>query len=211
VALIDTVLPNFPVNSFVSPLPSVRVVDANGNPVAGAEVTFVEDAGTTSTLTGAVKVTGADGIATLTSWRIGTAATLYRLRAIVTGLNQNGQEPTFVVTGTASNPVALQALSSQALTGQGNNQNTTQAPTVRVVDQFGNPVAGVTVTFTIPGAPAATMYSPPQTTPLSIITGANGVASVGVWTIGAGAGQRSLTASISTIAGTVSIVFTADP
>lgn len=210
-AVTDSVLPNFPVNSFVSPLPQVRVVDANGNPVAGAEVTFVEDAGTTSTLTGAVKTTGADGLATLTSWRIGTAATTYRIRALITGVNQNGQEPTFVVTGTAANPVALQALSTQALTGQGNNQNTTQAPTVRVVDQFGNPVGGVAVTFTITSAPAATIGSPAQTTPLVITTASNGVASVGIWTIGAGAGQRDLTASISTVAGTVSLVFTATP
>ena len=48
-------------------LPSVRVTDAGGNPVAGVSVTFAAGAGD-GTLTGAVQTTDGNGIATLGGW-----------------------------------------------------------------------------------------------------------------------------------------------
>lgn len=53
--------------------PAVRLVDADGNPIAGAKVTFTVTAGGGS-LTGAVATTGGDGIATAGSWAITAGA-----------------------------------------------------------------------------------------------------------------------------------------
>jgi len=51
-------------------LPSVRVTDAGGHPVAGVTVTFAADAAS-GTLSGATQATGPDGIATLGGWILG--------------------------------------------------------------------------------------------------------------------------------------------
>jgi leishmanolysin/Big-like domain-containing protein len=53
--------------------PSVRLLDAEGKPVAGAKVTFARTAGG-GALTNAVVTTGADGIATVGGWSITTGA-----------------------------------------------------------------------------------------------------------------------------------------
>ena len=70
--------------NFVAVPPSVRVTDARGNPVAGRTVTFSLVAGDGS-ITRSTPVLDAHGIATLGSWRLGTAAT-QEVRAAVTGL-----------------------------------------------------------------------------------------------------------------------------
>src|SRR4030095_7634396 len=53
-----------------SPLPSVRVVDKNGNALAGTAVTFAISSGSGS-LTGASQTTDASGIATVGNWTLG--------------------------------------------------------------------------------------------------------------------------------------------
>lgn len=192
----DSVLANFPVNSFVSPLPTLRVVDANGNPVAGANVTFEVVTGVGNVITGATKTTGADGLAQLTTWRIGTAAGVYRLRAIVDGVALSGQEPTWVVTGTAlavaQIEVAATAVLNQAAIA---NAAVGTVPAVRVTDQFGNPVAGVSVTFTTGGAQPSTVLGNVNSRVVS--TDASGFASVGSWTMSGTSGGRTLTASVA--------------
>jgi adhesin/invasin len=194
VAVSDSVLGSFPVTSFVSPLPSVRVVDANGNPVAGAEVVFTLDpiGGSGTALTGATKTTGADGIATLTTWKIGTLVGTYRVRALITNVNQNGLEPTFYVVGTAG-PAAAVAVAPTSLASQPAVANTAVSilPAVRVVDQYGNGVAGATVTFAA-GAGTQTVG-----VPTVVVTDVNGYAAVGSWTMGAGSGARTLIATVT--------------
>src|SRR5439155_1889934 len=68
-------------------------------------------------------------------------------------------------------------------------------PAVIVRDQFSNPVAGVSVTFT----PAVGSGSVSPTTP--ILTNASGVAALTSWTIGTTAGPNSLTATSAGLAG----------
>ena len=63
----------------------MRIADANGNPVAGAQVTFVVASGGGS-VTGATQTTGADGIATVGGWTLGTAAGANTLTASSTGV-----------------------------------------------------------------------------------------------------------------------------
>jgi hypothetical protein len=58
----------------VQEAPGVRVLDRNGNSVAGATVTFVPSAAGGSVSPGTI-VTGADGIARLAKWTLGTVGT----------------------------------------------------------------------------------------------------------------------------------------
>jgi adhesin/invasin len=60
-------------SSLVPLAPAVRALDVEGNPVAGATVTFAVTGGGGS-VTGAAAVTDADGIATVGSWRLGPTA-----------------------------------------------------------------------------------------------------------------------------------------
>jgi cytochrome c peroxidase len=53
-----------------SPLPSVRVLDKNGNPLPGVSVTFAVTSGG-GTLSGAVQTTDASGVATIGNWILG--------------------------------------------------------------------------------------------------------------------------------------------
>ena len=186
----DSVAPNFPVNSFISPLPTARVVDANGNPVSGAAVTF-ESLDGTNTLVGASRTTGSDGLAQLTSWRIGTTAGVYRLRVLVNGLTLT-PDVTWRVTGTAlaaSQAAALSA-ATQSATAEA---AVTSIPTVRVTDQFNNPVLGVTVTFAV-GTGSGTISGG---TTVTAVTDANGTASSGAWVMPSGSGARTVTATVS--------------
>ncbi|WP_396216291.1 beta strand repeat-containing protein [Gemmatimonas sp.] len=192
----DSVLPAFPVFSFVSPLPTLRVVDANGNPVAGASVTFEVVTGAGNTLTGATKTTGNDGLAQITTWRIGTVAGVYRIRAVVSGLALNGAEPTWLVTGTALTAAQV-TVASTSLATQTGSQNTAvpTVPVVRVVDQFGNPVSGVSVTFTV-AAGNGTIAG--GFTTFAVATDGLGFASVGSWVLPAGTTvTRTLTATVT--------------
>ncbi|MCZ8205863.1 Ig-like domain-containing protein [Gemmatimonas sp.] len=186
----DSVAPNFPVNSFISPIPTARVVDANGNPVSGAAVTF-ESLDGINTLVGATRTTGADGLAQLTSWRIGTQAGDYRLRVLVNGLTLT-PDVTWRVTGTAlaaSQAAALSAVTQSATA----NTAVTSIPTVRVSDQFNNPVLGVTVTFVV-GSGSGTISGG---TTVTAVTDASGLASSGAWVMPSGSGARTVTATVS--------------
>src|SRR5688500_12421215 len=59
--------------AIVGGAPSVRVVDAFGNPVPGVPVTFVASGG--GTVTNATVTSGALGVATVGSWRLGAVGT----------------------------------------------------------------------------------------------------------------------------------------
>ena len=63
--------------------PRVVVRDAQGRPVAGATVTFTRDSGS-SQLTDSIRVTAADGIAQIGSWRPGPGRNV--IRAVVGSL-----------------------------------------------------------------------------------------------------------------------------
>jgi len=186
-ALTTTSLGSFAVGAFVTPAPSVVVKDANGNPIANAQVVFTPDNGA-SILVGATKTTGADGIATLTQWQLGNIAGVFTVRALVTGLNQNGNEPVFTATalpGAATQlTIASNSVASQAATP---SAPVTTVPRVRVTDAFGNGIANVTVTFTANNGVVGNATA---------VTDGNGFASAGSWTMPAGTGTRTLTASV---------------
>jgi len=87
------------VNTPVPTAPSVIVRDANGNPVAGVSVTFAVASGGGTVAPTSPVTTGANGIAAVTSWTLGTTAGPNTLTATATGLT--GSPLTFTATGTA--------------------------------------------------------------------------------------------------------------
>src|SRR5207249_2460812 len=89
--------------------PSVIVRDAPGNPVAGVSVTFAVAPGNGS-VTGANQTTNASGVATVTSWTLGTTVGTNTLRATSQGLN--GSPVIFTATGRPAAPSASRSLVS---------------------------------------------------------------------------------------------------
>lgn len=163
------------------------VTDRNNNPVAGAAVTFTATAGTlgaptaTSTANGQVSNT----------WTLPTSAASHTVTASLT--NNPSVVATFTATATAG---AAQRL----LKIDGDGQRATIGTAVQnpiiagVVDQFGNGVAGVTVTL----AAAAGSGS---LSPTSVVTNAAGQAQ-STWTLGPTASAaQTATAAVAGLTG----------
>src|SRR5207244_4080542 len=99
----------------------------------------------------------------------------------------------FNATGTAgaAASIAVNAGNNQSATV---NTNVATAPSVKVTDQFGNAVSGTSVTFAAAsGGRSATGHSQS--------TNASGVATVGSWKLGTGAGANTLTATSGSLTG----------
>ena len=165
--------------------PSVTIKDANGNPVAGATVTFAVTAGGGS-VTGASQTTNSSGVAAVGSWTLGATAGANSLSATSGSLTA----AVFTATGTVG---AAGSVSKTAGDNQTAEDGTTLpiAPAVTVRDAAGNPVSGITVIFAI-GTGGGTLTGGSQT------TNASGVATVGSWTLGT-IGQNTLTATAGTL------------
>lgn len=176
--------------------PAVKVSDANGNGVSGVAVTFAVASGGGS-VTGGSATSVAGGVATVGSWRLGGPVGTNTLTATAA---LSGSPLTFTATGTTG-PAAI--ITANA----GNNQAANAgeavplAPSVKVTDINGNPVAGVAVTFAVAtGGGSITGPSP--------TTDAQGIAAVGSWTLGSTAGSNTLTATSGTLSGSP-VTFTA--
>ncbi len=156
---------------------TVRVEDQFGNRVSGATVTWTPQAGSASPTT---STTNPAGMAS-TEWTLGTTAGTQTLAASVEGV---GSPVTFTATAEPDDPAAI-------MVHAGNNQTGTVGGElddpleVRVTDQYGNPVSGVSVS-----------WSPDQGSadPTSSATDAQGIATTS-WTLGITPGTQTLTAS----------------
>ena len=167
--------------SAVAIAPSVTLKDANGNPVAGASVTFSVTAGG-GAVTGGTQVTNSSGIATVGSWTLGTTGGANSLSATSGSISP----AVFTATATAA-PAAVVVKTA------GDNQSAPDGtavpvpPAVTVRDANGNPVSGVTVIFAV-GTGGGSVTGGTQ------VTNASGVATVGSWTLGV-VGTNTLTAT----------------
>jgi len=176
----------------VTPPPSVIIRDQNGDPFAGAPVTFNIASGG-GTITGASPLTDANGIATVGEWKLGTTAGSNSLTATSGTLTV-----TFNATGDPG-PVAAMVAS------QGDNQLAAAGsavatpPAVVVKDANGNVKSGVTVTFTV-GSGGGSVTGGTAT------SNAQGIATVGSWTLGSAGGLNTLVASAT---GAPSVTFRA--
>ncbi len=184
------------VGTAVAAPPSVKVTDAVGNGVSGVSVTFTlaSGGGVISPASPAVIVTNASGVATLTSWTVGAAAGPNTVSAAATGLT--GSPITFTANGTAGAPTAI--ASNSAITQSATAGTTVAAPpSVKVTDVNGNPVSGVSVTFTVTAGAGTTAPASPAT----VNTNASGIATLTTWTLGATAGANTLTATATGLTG----------
>jgi hypothetical protein len=181
-----------PASGAVSAPPSVIVRDQNNNPMQGVTVAFAVTAGAGAVIP-ATAVTGANGIATASSWTLGATPGLNTVTATVTGL----PAVQFNATGILI-PVSIQATTPTSQQGIVNTTVTTQ-PAVIVRDQHNNPLQGAAVTFAVTAGGGTVI-------PTSEATGADGIARVLDWTLGPASGTNTLTA---TVAGLAPVVFTA--
>lgn len=166
--------------------PSVRVTDAFGNLVADAPVTFTVLSGG-GRVTGGLRLTNAQGIATVGSWILGPAVGEHTLAARV---EENGvANNPIIFTATASAPTG-----SQIVKIAGDSQQVPVGrlvpipPTVAVRNSDGSGVPGVVVTFAVASGGGSVIGS-------RQVTDATGTASVGGWILGNLPGTNTLTAS----------------
>ena len=171
------------VNTNVAGKPTVLIRDQYNNPVPSVGVTFAVTGGGGTALPATPVSTDANGRARVTSWTLGTTAGPNALQATASGVTAVN----FAATGTAGAPanVTKTAGDTQAVTV---NSAVPVAPTVRVTDQFGNPVESVTVTFNVASGGGSRTGGTPK-------TGNTGFAAVGSWTLGTQAGPNTLTAT----------------
>ncbi len=169
------------VGSTVEELPSVVARNSGGNPLSGVKVTFAITNGGGSIVGStqpATVSTSANGVATLTSWILGSRAGVNEVTA------RSGSLPPviFRATAVAGPPSALRKL-------EGDDQYAAPGtavsirPAVRVVDAYENALVGVGVTFSV-GNEDGTL------TGAAVTTDSRGIAAVGSWTLGSGEEQR---------------------
>jgi hypothetical protein len=160
--------------------PSVKVTDAPGNPVAGAVVTFTPTAGG-GVVTPTQVTTGADGVAAVTSWKLGTVVGPNNLVAATAG---------FSVNFTATATVGAAATLTLSPTGPVQlNTGGTVTLTARVIDAAGNVLTNPAVTFTSSNANVAAV------TAAGVITATG----AGTATITAASGTASATFAVTVI------------
>lgn len=166
--------------------PSVKITDANSNPVQGVSVAFAVATGGGS-ITAANATTNAEGIAQVGSWTLGTAPGPNSLTATSAGLTGSPVAFTATGTGTGTGTGSLTIASGDgqsAIAGQ----NVAVAPSVKVADANGAAVSGATVTFAVASGGGSV-------TGATATTNASGIATVGSWRLGTTAGTNTLTAT----------------
>lgn len=166
------------------PNPLVARLTRNGQPLAGEVVTFTVTSGGGS-VTPSSATTDADGRAQ-TTLTLGTNPGANTVQA-----SGAGAQMTFTATGTSGSPATIAVLS-------GNSQTDTvrgrldDSLVVRVVDQFGNPVTGAQVNFTVTAGGG-------NVTPAVANTDIDGRA-VTRWQLGPTVGTQTVSASVQGVA-----------
>src|SRR5438067_2960027 len=155
---------------------TVTVLTSNGKTLATSPVTFAVSSGG-GTVTPPTTNTDANGQATA-SWTLGNTLGAQTLTITAGAVTQ-----TVTATVSAGNPASVSFTAGANQTATVGTAVTT-APSVTVRDAGGNPVSGVTVTFT--STPAGVV------TPTSVQTDASGVARVTTWALGTQAGTYTL-------------------
>jgi alpha-tubulin suppressor-like RCC1 family protein/ligand-binding sensor domain-containing protein len=145
-------------------------------------------------LSNVTRITDGSGIASV-EWMLGPTAGAGNNSLTAMSSNLTGSPVTFTASATAS-------IATQLILNSGNSQTATvgtavaTAPSVRVLDTYGNAISGMGVTFAV-ATGGGSVTGAVQT------TNASGVATVGSWTLGttAGVGNNVLTATVPGLAG----------
>jgi adhesin/invasin len=170
--------------------PTVLVVDAFGNPVPNVPVVFSasgspDPKNSPGTVEGAETATDEQGLARVGKWTLGQKVGSYSVSASVAGLPEG---VVFFATGI---PAEAASLAIQ----EGDQQTVPIGtpvpirPAVRVNDQYGNRVPGVTVVFSVVEG-GGTLGNP------EVVTDLEGVGALGSWTLGSTPGLNRISASV---------------
>ncbi|MGE5732761.1 MAG: Ig-like domain-containing protein [Gemmatimonas sp.] len=123
--------------------PSVKVIDAGGNPIAGVPVTFSPSDGGVVVPSTAI-TTDASGLATLTAWNLGTHAGPQTLVVSTPGV------PSVVINaGAFAGPPAMLAVVTQPSATATSGVIIGRQPVIQLQDHFGNPTATSNLTVTV--------------------------------------------------------------
>ena len=166
--------------------PAVLLKDQFNNPVPNVAVTFAVATGGGS-VTGGSATTGANGVATVGSWKLGNTPGANTLTATATGNNIAGNPATFSATGAVGPAAAIAKVAGDNQTAAPGSAVATP-PTVRVTDAAGNNVSGAGVTFAVASGGGAVAGG-------SQLTATDGTAKPTSWTLGATAGTNTVTAT----------------
>ena len=165
----------------------VRVLDQDGVEMPGMTVVFTASGGTLSP-TSPVQ-TNSQGIAAPASWTVPTTAGPATLTATLQGASL----------GNVTFNATLNAGPASAATVNAGNDQTSPAgtavataPSVKVSDQYGNGISGVSVAFTVLTG-GGTLNGSTATT-ANATTNSSGIASVTSWTLGQTVGSNTLRA-----------------
>ena len=171
----------------------VRVLDQNSAVLSGVTVSFSVTP-SSGVLNPASATTGSDGQAS-TTLQLGSTAGTYTVTASVSGITQ---QATF--TATATEPPRAATLEQGSGDGQSGEtgHHLTDPLIVTVLDQYGNPLSGVTVSFSV--TPTDGVLSP-----ASVDTDSDGEAST-LLQLGGTVGEYIVTANVP---GVSSVTFTA--
>jgi type II secretory pathway pseudopilin PulG len=134
--------------AYATPL-SVTATDQYGNVVSGATVTYaVPGSGPSATASTYTATTNSSGVATSATFTANHIAGSYYL---VSATTPGATAISFALTNTAGAPTTLTATSGSGQTATVGS-GFTNPLVATVTDQYGNPVSGATVTFTVPGS-----------------------------------------------------------
>ncbi|HVX38963.1 MAG TPA: Ig-like domain-containing protein [Gemmatimonadaceae bacterium] len=165
----------------VAVAPSVKVTDQFGNPVSNTLVTFIVASGGGS-VTGNLINTNAAGIATLGSWKLGSAVGTNTLTATVGAGNIAALTFTATATAGAAAQIAYTNTAPQLAIGD------TFRLATRVSDANGNVIANVPVSFS---------SSDPTVATVNATTGTVTAVAAGTTTITASTGALNATQAVS--------------
>ena len=180
---------NVKAGEVLSPAVQVSLEDAAGKlvPSSGPTITLGLESG--ATLSGTISRTASGGIAVFSDLTIAKSGTA---KLVAVSPDAPG------ATSTAFTVLPLSATSIMPLDDAGQaagvGSAVLPAPSVAANDVFGNPVPGVQVTFAVVSGGGTVQGDKP-------ITGADGIATVGAWTLGNSPGPNTLQASSEGLAG----------
>jgi hypothetical protein len=150
------------VGTAVTAPPSVRITDAQGNPVASFSVGFAVTAGGGSVAPATVSSTAA-GVASASNWILGPTAGTNNNTVQATASGLTGSPVIFTASGTAG-PAAQLTYVTQPSTSAQSGVAFAQQPVLLLGDASNNPVAGTVVTATVSSAGASLFGATTATT-----------------------------------------------
>jgi hypothetical protein len=170
--------------SRVEPAPTARVLNQRGAPIADVRVTF-ELASGEGSIVGPTAISDGDGVVRPTTWTLGPTVGTSVLRARLSATPSATID--FTATTRAASPSTMVRLGGDAQRGLVGAM-LPEPLSVKVTDRFGNPVAGIDVSFNVLAGGGIIGRS--------ATTNAEGVASPGRWRLGVTSVEQRVVATI---------------